>query len=186
MGRRKVLSWLVQEERAIPYLARLCEGSVEELVAFLAGSGAGDTEMLKALELALGLPEGDIQCDDDVAELQSIYDPLRCYTVDAVAARMKVHPDTVRKEVRQGVLKTIRVGERGVRVPHGPLEIRLNRWERAKRTVPSLPDTACWVRGNWFISRPRSGCWTACARRSARKARKGTTNWSISCARWTF
>lgn len=129
MARLRVLGWLAQEERTIPYLARLCEESVEELVAFLAGSGAGDTEMLKALELALGLPEGDLQCDDDVAELQSIDDPLRCYTVDEVAARMKVHPDTVRKEIREGVLNTIRVGDRGVRIPHNALEIRLNRWE---------------------------------------------------------
>ncbi len=179
MGRRKVLSRLAQEERTIPYLARLCGASVEALVAFLAGSGAGDTQMLKALELALGLPEGELQCDEgDVAGLQPIDDdPLRCYTVDEVAARMKVHPDTVRKEIREGALNTIRVGDRGVRVPHGALEIRLNRWERAKRTVPSLPYTACWVRVNWFISRPRSGGSTACARRIARKAGKGATNW---------
>ena len=188
MGRLRVMIWLAQEERTIPYLARVCEGSVEELVAFLAGSGDGDTEMLAALEVALSLPEGDLQRDDDdVAGLQPIDgDPLRCYTVDEVAARMQVHADTVRKEIRERVLKTIRVGDRGVRIPHSALEIRLNRWERAKRTVPSLPDTACWVRGNWFISRPRSGCLTACDRRSARKAGKGATNWSISCARWTF
>ena len=131
MGRLRVLSWVAQEERTIPYLARVCGASVEALVAFLAGSGAGDTEMLKALELALGLPEGELQRnDDDVAELQPIDgDPLHCYNIDEVAARMKVHPDTVRKEVRTGVLNTIRVGDCGVRIPHSALEIRLNRWE---------------------------------------------------------
>ena len=56
-------------------------------------------------------------------------DPLRCYTVDDVAARMQVHPDTVRKEIREGALKTIRVGDRGVRIPHSALEMRLTRWE---------------------------------------------------------
>ncbi len=129
MSRLRVLTWLAQEERTIPYLAKSCEASVEALVAFLAGSGAGDTEMLAALELALDLPEGDLQRDDDVAGSQPIDDPLRCYTVDEVAARMQVHPDTVRKEIRTGVLQTIRVGDRGVRIPHGALEARLARWE---------------------------------------------------------
>ena len=130
MGRLKVLSWLAQEERTIPYLARLCGASVGALVAFLAGSEAGDTEMLTALELALDLPEGDLQRDDDVAGTQHVDgDPLRCYTVDDVAARMQVHPDTVRKEIREGALKTIRVGDRGVRIPHSALEMRLTRWE---------------------------------------------------------
>ena len=130
MSRLRVLSWLADEERTIPYVARSSGTSVEELVAFLAGSGAGDTEMLAALELALGLPEGELQRnDDDVAGSQSIDDPLRCYTVDDVAARMQVHPDTVRKEIRVGTLKTIRVGDRGVRIPHGALEARLARWE---------------------------------------------------------
>ena len=129
MGRLMVLAWLAEEERSIPYLAKSSGTTVEELIAFLAGSGAGDTEMLAALELALGLPEGDLQRDDDVAGSQSIDDPLRCYTVDDVAARMQVHPDTVRKEIRAGVLKTIRVGDRGVRIPHTALEMRLSRWE---------------------------------------------------------
>ena len=129
MGRLMVLAWLAEEERSIPYLAKSSGTTVEELIAFLAGSGAGDTEMLAALELALGLPEGDLQRDDDVAGSQSIDDPLRCYTVDDVAARMQVHPDTVRKEIRVGTLKTIRVGDRGVRIPHSALEARLTRWE---------------------------------------------------------
>ena len=130
MGRLMVLTWLAQEERTIPYLAKSSGASIEALVAFLAGSGAGDTEMLAALEVALGLPEGDLQRnDDDVAGSQSIDAPLRCYTVDEVAARMQVHPDTVRKEIRTGILKTIRVGDRGVRIPHGALEARLARWE---------------------------------------------------------
>ena len=131
MSRLRVLTWLAQEERTIPFLAKSCEASVAELIAFLAGSGAGDTKMLAALELALDLPEGELQRnDDDVAGLQPIDgDPLRCYTVDEVAARMQVHPDTVRKEIRTGVLQTIRVGDRGVRIPHGALEARLARWE---------------------------------------------------------
>ena len=131
MGRLRVLTWLAQEERTIPYLARWCDVNVEALVAFLAGSGAGDTEMLASLESALGLPEGELQRnDDDVAGLQPTDgDPLRCYTVDDVAARMQVHPDTVRKEIRVGTLKTIRVGDRGVRIPHSALEARLARWE---------------------------------------------------------
>ena len=129
MSRLTVLTWLAQEERTIPFLAKSSGTTVEELVAFLAGSGDGDTEMLSALELALGLPEGELQRDDDVAGSQSIDDPLRCYTVDEVAARMQVHPDTVRKEIRAGVLKAVRVGDRGVRIPHGALEMRLSRWE---------------------------------------------------------
>ncbi|MCY4416248.1 MAG: helix-turn-helix domain-containing protein [Chloroflexi bacterium] len=131
MSRLRVLTWLAQEERTIPYLAKSSGASVEALVAFLAGSRSCDTEMLAALEVALGLPEGELQRnDDDVARLQPIDgDPLRCYTVDEVAARMQVHPDTVRKEIRTGVLQTIRVGDRGVRIPHSALEIRLNRWE---------------------------------------------------------
>ena len=130
MSRLRVLSWLADEERTIPYVARSSGTSVAELVAFLSGSGAGDTEMLAALELALGLPEGELQRnDDDVAGSQPIDDPLRCYTVDEVAARMQVHPDTVRKEIRTGILKTIRVGDRGVRIPRDALEARLARWE---------------------------------------------------------
>ena len=129
MGRLMVLTWLAQEERTIPYLARVCGATVEALVAFLAGSGAGDTEMLATLESALGLPEGELQRNVVVVALQSIDDPLRCYTVDEVAARMRVHPDTVRKEIRTGILKTIRVGDRGVRIPHTALEARLARWE---------------------------------------------------------
>ena len=130
MGRQKVLSWLAQEERTIPYLARSCGASVEALVAFLAGSGAADAEMLAALELALDLPEGELQRADDVEGPQYVDgDPLRCFTVDQVAARMRVHPDTVRKEIREGALKIIRVGDRGVRIPHSALEERLNRWE---------------------------------------------------------
>ena len=130
MSRLRVLTWLAQEERTIPYLAKSSGASVEALVAFLAGSRSCDTEMLAALEVALSLPEGELQRnDDDVAGSQPIDDPLRCYTVDEVAARMQVHPDTVRKEIRTGVLQTIRVGDRGVRIPHGALEARLARWE---------------------------------------------------------
>ena len=90
MGRLRVLSWLAQEERTIPYLARSCGASVEALVAFLAGCGAGDTEMLGALESALGLPEGDLQCDDDVeGHLSRAQDRRAGLPVAAAAAHLR-------------------------------------------------------------------------------------------------
>ena len=130
MVRLTILRWLFREERTISHLAKSCGVSDEALVEFLAGTGAADAAMLTALEQAMDLAEGSLQqAADEEGAKTGDGDPLRCFTVDEVAARMKVHPDTVRKEINQGKLRHIVVGDRGKRVPWNALEERLAQWE---------------------------------------------------------
>ena len=51
--------------------------------------------------------------------------PLQCYTVREVAHLWGVSTDTVRTEMRSGVLRYVVVGERAHRIPHAALERRL-------------------------------------------------------------
>lgn len=125
MDAQKVLEWMAEEDRTLAYLARQSGVSVDRLVAVLAGRAERDPELLAALEQVMGLDEGDLLPDPAQGTDPDVAAHLRCFTIEEVADRIRVRPDTVRKEIRAGRLRHIVVGDRGIRIPHSALEERL-------------------------------------------------------------
>ena len=122
----KVLQWMVDEDRTVEYLARSSGVDAGQLLSLMAGRAPIDPETVAALERAMDLPEGDLLLDKADAQTGHRLDPLHCFTIDEVAVRMRVHPDTVRKEIRSGRLPHIIVGDRGIRIPYVALAERLS------------------------------------------------------------
>ena len=127
MDRQAVLTWMAEQDRTLGYLANRAGVDAHALAQALAGVMAPEGAMLAALETAMNLAEGELSRDVEHSPDNGT-DGLRCFTVDEVAARMQVHPDTVRKEIREGALQHIVVGDRAIRVPHNALEERFSQW----------------------------------------------------------
>ncbi len=122
----RALRWMAVEDRTVAYLAKQCGVDEEQLVFALAGRAEPDADLVSALERAMGLTEGELLEDQADTAPGSDAVHLRCFTIEEVATRMRVHPDTVHKEIRVGRLRHILVGERGIRIPYVALEERLS------------------------------------------------------------
>ena len=124
-----ILMWMVENDRSFGYLCGKAGLSPECLVNLITGYAMPIPQELAALEQAMDLPAGQL-LRSNALNVTTAYapDPLRCFTVREVAERMKVHEGTVRKEMEQGILGWILVGERARRIPEQALEERLSRW----------------------------------------------------------
>ena len=124
-----ILTWMVEQDRTVTYLARRADLDVDVLVSFITGDLPSETQSLEALEVAMGLPRGELQAGvpEDTPDRTPV-DSLQCFTVKEVAERMHVSEDVVRQEMAHGVLPFITVGVRSQRIPREALEERLARW----------------------------------------------------------
>ena len=122
----RVLRWMADEDRTVAYLARQCGVDEGQMVSALVGRDAHDGDLVSMLESVMGLTEGELLDDQENTGVGAVAVHLRCFTIEEVATRMQVHPDTVRKEINTGRLRHIRVGDRGIRIPYCALAERLS------------------------------------------------------------
>ena len=147
MLRRSVLNWMYLEERTVGYLSCASDIGASRLVDLLSGDGSATNSELVALAQATSLPVEDMGSTTAVLADGAVTDPLRCYTVAEASSILGVSQDTVRKEVKEGALAHVVLGERALRIPRGtPGEPhRLSdRSERSNRS--SLKISAALVR----------------------------------------
>ena len=89
---KMVLKWLVDQDRTVGYLARQAGVDADALVHVITGETPADAQDLRALEDAMGLPEGELQQATDVGPSpEERPDPLICFTVKDVALMVTVH-----------------------------------------------------------------------------------------------
>ena len=131
---KQLLQWLYGQDRTPGFLCRTAGVDPDDLIDLIVGAAAPGEDTLARLAEATELPLDQLQqaaADQAVSECGP--DPLRCYKVNEVAARMGVSPDTVRSEMDSGALGYIIVGQRARRIPHQALDERLGRWRDPDR-----------------------------------------------------
>ena len=118
-----ILTWMGANDRTLGYLARTSNLETDRIIALITAQSPPTHEDLEALAEVTAMGVGDLLSADRpaVAEVH----PLQCYTVREVAHLLGVSTDTVRTEMRSGVLRYVVVGERAHRIPHAALERRL-------------------------------------------------------------
>ena len=118
-----ILTWMGEHDRTLGYLARLSNLDVPRVIALIAAQSPATDEEVAVLAEAMALEVGDLLSAERPAVVE--VHPLQCYTVREVAHLLGVSQDTVRAEMKTGVLRYVVVGERAHRIPHAALEWRL-------------------------------------------------------------
>lgn len=126
MAAKILLKWLDEHDRPISYLARKCEVDTGRLINLLCGDAHADDAELRALSDANGVPTDDLQRAADAVTRSAATHPCQCYSVAEVAKILKVSSDTVRKELKDGTLRHIVIGDRVQRIPLSALEQRVS------------------------------------------------------------
>ena len=125
MSVRTLLGWMHKEERTVGYVARRSSIDPGRFIDLIVGTAPTDDEVA-ALVTATGISAAELRGHDpDCTPSGECLDPLRCYTVAEAAAIMHVSTDTVRAEMRDGVLEHVVIGTRARRIPRWALERRL-------------------------------------------------------------
>ena len=125
MSITRLLHWMQDEDRSVAYLARKSEIDAGRLIDVIAGSAPTDEEVA-ALATSTGISTAELRGHDpDCTPSGECLDPLRCYTVAEAAAIMHVSTDTVRAEMREGILEHVVIGAKAQRIPRWALERRL-------------------------------------------------------------
>ena len=120
-----LLYWMHTEERTVGYVARRSGIDPGRLIDLIAGSAPTDEEVA-ALATATGISAAELRGHDpDCTPSGECLDPLHCYTVAEAAAIMHVSTDTVRAEMREGILEHVVIGAKAQRIPRWALERRL-------------------------------------------------------------
>ena len=125
MSVKSLLNWMHREERTVGYVARRSGIDPGRLIDLIAGSTPTDEEVA-ALATTTGISAAELRgLGPHRTPSGESLDPLRCYNVAEAAAIMNVNPDTVRAEMRDGVLEHVVIGTRAQRIPRWALVRRL-------------------------------------------------------------
>ena len=124
---KSILAWMHEQDRSINYLSRSAGIAPERLIDLLVAAVAPVHDELAALAHVTGLPVEDLSREAEASRQDTPIDPLRCYSVVEAAGLLGVSPDTIRKEMSQGTLAYVVLGERAMRIPRRALEERLAR-----------------------------------------------------------
>ena len=122
---KTILAWMHDEDRTVGHLARRSGIPADRLIELLAGAELTGDEAL-ALANLTGMPVEELRDNSSVTESGRSADPLRCYTVAEASALLGVSPDTIRKEISQGTLAHVVLGQRSIRIPRRAIEERLS------------------------------------------------------------
>ena len=125
MPMKSLVQWMHEEERTVSYVAGRSGIDSGRVIDLIAGAALTDEEVV-ALARLTGIPADELRGHvPDRAVGGDALDPLRCYTVAEAAAIMGVSQDTVRAEMKDGVLEHVVIGARVQRIPRWALERRL-------------------------------------------------------------
>ena len=120
-----ILRWMSEEERTLGYLARQSGIDPERLITLITGDDPTVDEAA-ALAAATDIPAEQLTGSASYVQPAALVDPYQCYTVAEVARILRISADTVRKEIREGLLAHVVLGERALRIPRRALARRLD------------------------------------------------------------
>ena len=122
---RKVMEWMFAEDRGPRFLSDATGMDPGRLIGLITGNAVPTDEELVSLSAVTGIPEHDLRVAPGEPTGLTTHDPMHCYSVAEAAALLGISEDTVRKEVRNGVLYHVVLGARALRIPRFAIEARL-------------------------------------------------------------
>lgn len=132
------LTWMIEQDRTIGYVSKQSGIDPERLINLITGAEPTPDEAA-ALATVTDIPVDELASRASPAQPNAAIDPYQCYTVAEAARLLGVGPDTVRKELKQGTLEHVVLGERALRIPRRALARRLGYPDdRRDRNVPTV------------------------------------------------
>ena len=153
----KLLHWMHEDEHTVGYVSRRTGIDAGRLIDLIVGAVPTDDEVCALAGWLTGMPVDQLGSEGVAADASSD-DPLRCYTVADVARILQVSQDTVRKEIKAGLISHVMLGERALRIPRAALEQRLSMTRRIETTASDHRARAATGHGDRpEIDHPRQG-----------------------------